>query len=32
MIQEYAEILGNHCIKHPYQWYNFYKFWKKIIL
>lgn len=29
MALEYAEILGNLCLKHPYQWYNFYKFWKK---
>lgn len=29
LLQEYTEILENLCLKHPYQWYNFYNFWEK---
>ena len=25
---EYVQELEEHCIKHPFQWFNFYDFWK----
>ena len=28
LLREYAETLERLCVKHPYQWYNFYNFWK----
>lgn len=28
LLQEYATLLEKHCLKHPYQWYNFYNFWE----
>ena len=28
LLREYAEILERLCVKHPYQWYNFYNFWE----
>ncbi len=28
LVGEYARVLGAHCVEHPYQWYNFYEFWK----
>jgi predicted LPLAT superfamily acyltransferase len=28
LLREYAEVLERLCIKHPYQWYNFYNFWE----
>lgn len=28
LLHEYAEILERLCVKHPYQWYNFYNFWE----
>lgn len=27
--QQFAEILENLCLEHPYQWFNFYEFWSK---
>lgn len=27
-IQHYADLLGKHCVKSPYQWFNFYDFWQ----
>lgn len=29
LVQEYTDILEKFCLKHPYQWYNFYNFWEK---
>jgi predicted LPLAT superfamily acyltransferase len=28
LVQEYANILEQHAIKYPYNWYNFYDFWQ----
>lgn len=28
LMQEYASILEQHAIDYPYNWYNFYDFWK----
>ena len=28
LVQEYTQILQKLCLRHPYQWYNFYNFWK----
>lgn len=28
LMQEYADILQQHAIDYPYNWYNFYDFWK----
>lgn len=28
LLREYAEVLERLCVKHPYQWYNFYNFWE----
>lgn len=27
--QQYITLLEQHCIRAPYQWFNFYDFWKK---
>jgi predicted LPLAT superfamily acyltransferase len=27
--QKYLALLEKHCIRAPYQWFNFYNFWKK---
>lgn len=29
LVSEFASYLERFCLKHPYQWYNFYDFWKK---
>jgi predicted LPLAT superfamily acyltransferase len=29
LVQEYVGMLEKHCLRHPYQWYNFYNFWHK---
>jgi predicted LPLAT superfamily acyltransferase len=29
LVQEYVGTLEKHCLRHPYQWYNFYNFWRK---
>ena len=29
MLDEYAAFIEEGCIKHPYQWYNFFNFWEK---
>lgn len=29
LLNEYATLLQKLCLKHPYQWYNFYNFWNK---
>jgi predicted LPLAT superfamily acyltransferase len=26
--QRYVQLLENHCRRHPYNWFNFYDFWK----
>lgn len=31
LLQEYTGLLERHCLRHPYQWYNFYNFWDKSI-
>ena len=28
-IREYVSLLEQHCIRAPYQWFNFYNFWNK---
>ncbi len=28
LMQEYADILEQHAIEYPYNWYNFYDFWQ----
>ncbi len=28
-IQVYVELLEQHCIRAPYQWFNFFNFWDK---
>ena len=28
LVREYVQLLEKLCLKHPYQWYNFYNFWK----
>ena len=28
-IQVYVELLEQHCIRAPYQWFNFFNFWNK---
>lgn len=28
LVQEYAQHLEKLCLQHPYQWYNFFDFWK----
>lgn len=28
-IQQYAQRLEAHCLKAPYQWFNFYDFWRR---
>lgn len=28
LVQEYTQLLQKLCLRHPYQWYNFYNFWK----
>lgn len=28
LLREYAQMLEKLCVKHPYQWYNFYNFWE----
>ena len=28
LMQDYADILQQHAIEYPYNWYNFYDFWK----
>ncbi len=28
LLCEYTELLELLCVKHPYQWYNFYNFWE----
>jgi len=30
-MQQYADILEQHCKEHPYNWYNFYDFWNDTI-
>lgn len=27
--REYVELLEQHCVRAPYQWFNFYPFWNK---
>jgi predicted LPLAT superfamily acyltransferase len=27
--RQYVELLEQHCIRAPYQWFNFYNFWNK---
>ncbi|MEG2847079.1 MAG: acyltransferase, partial [Acinetobacter sp.] len=27
--RKYVEVLEQHCIRAPYQWFNFYNFWNK---
>jgi predicted LPLAT superfamily acyltransferase len=27
MARRFAALLEDHCLQHPYQWYNFYDFW-----
>lgn len=27
--QQYIQLLEQHCIRAPYQWFNFYQFWNK---
>lgn len=27
-IQRYADLLASHCVRSPYQWFNFYDFWQ----
>ena len=29
LLQEYVNLLEKHCLRHPYQWYNFFNFWDK---
>ena len=29
LVEEYVGLLQKHCLRHPYQWYNFYNFWRK---
>ncbi len=29
IMQEYADILAQHAIDYPYNWYNFYDFWQE---
>jgi len=29
--KKYAEHLEDYCIRYPYQWFNFFDFWKKIV-
>lgn len=31
LLQEYTGLLEKHCLRHPYQWYNFYNFWEKSV-
>lgn len=31
LAQEYANLEAKYCLKHPYQWYNFFNFWKKSV-
>ena len=28
LLCEYTEVLERLCVKHPYQWYNFFNFWE----
>lgn len=28
LLSEYTEMLEQLCLKHPYQWYNFFNFWE----
>ncbi|WP_420547182.1 hypothetical protein [Curvivirga sp.] len=28
-LRKYAELHERYCLKYPYQWYNFFDFWKK---
>ena len=28
LCREFVEKLQNYCVQFPYQWYNFYNFWK----
>jgi len=28
LMQEYADLLEQHAIESPYNWYNFYDFWQ----
>lgn len=29
LANEFVELLERYCLLHPWQWYNFYNFWKK---
>jgi predicted LPLAT superfamily acyltransferase len=29
LCDQYVEVLEKHCLEDPWQWYNFYNFWKK---
>ena len=29
LVREYVQLLEKLSLRHPYQWYNFYNFWKK---
>jgi predicted LPLAT superfamily acyltransferase len=29
LIDSFASFLENYCIKHPFQWYNFFDFWQE---
>ena len=29
VVQEYAALLEQHCLRVPYQWYNFFDFWQE---
>ena len=29
LANEFVSYLEKFCLKHPYQWYNFYDFWQK---
>ncbi len=30
LAQQYANYLESYCLKYPYQWYNFFDFWKAV--
>ncbi|MEK7740932.1 MAG: acyltransferase, partial [Pseudomonadota bacterium] len=29
VIQRYVQLVEQHCVDAPYQWFNFYNFWNK---
>ncbi|MEJ2127499.1 MAG: glycosyltransferase [Woeseiaceae bacterium] len=29
VVQQYATLLERHCLRFPYQWYNFFDFWQE---